>query len=235
MDDAFTDLFTNLPFARLRVRTNRLQKTNQKVNMKPVLTVMLLALCHSSTAQFVKGDKFLAGGFTNSIQNSTTGNDDDLKYRSFQVYPEMGFFLNERHAVGGGLSYSTTTSKYEYQGNFQENGHKGIGVHGFVKSYFPITEKFFFSVDGTIGYERGRSTTDTGTSESTSKSYSLSFFVSPSLVFFPSQNWAIEGGIGGLGLSHSRGLSDDSHSTSFGLNYGSFSLGFAYFFRSSAE
>jgi hypothetical protein len=203
--------------------------------MKPVLTVMLLALCHISTAQFVKGDKFISGGFTISVQNSTTGNDDDLKYGSFHVYPEMGFFLNEWVAVGGGLSYSTATTKYEYQGNFQENSNRGIGVQGFVKSYFPIAEKFFFSADGTIGYERGRSSTDTGTSESTTKSYTLSFFVSPSLVFFPSQNWAIEGGIGGLSWSHSRGLSDDSKSTSFGLNYGSFSLGFAYFFRSSAE
>lgn len=197
---------------------------------------MLLALCHLSTAQFVKGDKFISGGYSISVQNSTTGNDDDLKYRSFQFYPEMGFFLNERHAVGGGISYSSARSEYEYLGNFQKNRDRGIGVHTFVKSFFPIAEKFFFSVDGAIRYERGRSTVETtGTSENTTKSYSLSFFVSPGLVFFPSQNWAIEGGIGGLGFTHTRGLSDDSKSSSFGFNYGSFSLGFAYFFRRSAE
>ena len=196
---------------------------------------MLLALYHISTAQFVKGDKFISGGYTISVHNSTTSNDDDYKFRSFQIYPEMGFFLNERHAIGGGLSYSSTTNKYEYLGDFQKNHGRGIGVQTFVKSYFPITEKFFFSVDWTIGYEREKSKLETSTSENTSKSYNLSTFLSPSLVFFPSQNWAIEGGIGGLSWSHSRGLSDDSKSTSFGLNYGSFSLGFAYFFRSSAE
>jgi hypothetical protein len=145
----------------------------------------------------------------------------------------VGFFLNERYAVGGGLSYSSTLNEYEFGGGHQIRKTRGFGVHLFVKRYFLISEKFFFSMDGSVGYDRGRTTMETGSTESTSKSYNISMSATPSLIFFPSPNWAIEGSIGGLSLTHSRGVSDESKSTFFGLNYGSISLGFAYFFRKS--
>lgn len=200
--------------------------------MKLILTIVFLLSCCCANAQFVKGDKFIAGGFSVSVQNSSEDNFYDGKYRSFQVYPEVGFFLNERYAVGGGFSFLTTTNKSDVsQGTYQDHKVLGLGVDLFVKRYFPITEKFFFSMDGSVSYDRRRATTDYGGSESKEKSYIVGLNVSPSLIFFPSPNWAIEGSIGGFNLSHSRGLSDDSKSTSFGLDYGSFSLGFAYFFR----
>jgi hypothetical protein len=106
----------------------------------------------------------------------------------------------------------------------------------FAKRFFPLSETFFFSATGSVDYDRFRSTsTASGGYESTTKSYRIGLNVSPSLIFFPSRNWAIEGTIGGLSLSHSRGISDESKSTSFGLNYGSISLGFAYYFRSATE
>jgi hypothetical protein len=202
--------------------------------MKTALAFMLLLTCQLSSAQFVKGDKFIAGGYSMTVRNSSTGNGEDSKHRSFQIYPQLGFFLNERYAVGGGLSYSTTTNDFDYgQGATQNYKDRGFGLHAVARRYFPIADNFFFSMDATASYGRYRSTFDNGSSESTRKSYTISLDINPRLIFFPSQNWAIEGGIGGLSLSHSRGLSDDTKSTSFGLNYGSFSLGFAYFFRAN--
>jgi hypothetical protein len=204
--------------------------------MKFIPALILLLTCHLASAQFVKGDKFIAGGYSVSVQNSSTGNGDENKQRSFQVYPEVGYFLNERNAVGGGLNCYSGTSKYDYgQGDFQNYKIRRFGVYLFVKRYFSITEKFFFSIDGSVGYDRGRTTTETGSNESTSKSYNIGVTATPSLMFFPSPNWAIEGSIGSLGLTHSRGVSDKSKSTTFDLNYGSISFGFAYFFRKSTE
>ena len=123
-------------------------------------------------AQFVKGDKFIAGGYSVSVQNSSTGNGAENRHRSFQVYPEVGFFLNSRYAVGGGLTYSSGTSKFDYgQGVYQTYKNQGFGIYIFVKRYFSITEKFFFSLDGSVAYDRARSTTEISGAESTNKSY----------------------------------------------------------------
>lgn len=200
--------------------------------MKLISTIMFLLSCYYASAQFVKGDRFIAGGYSVSVQNSSEDSFYEGKHRSFQVYPEVGFLLNERYALGGGFNFLSTRNKSDLgQGSYQDHKVLGLGVYLFVKRYFPITEKFFFSMDGSVSYDRRRATTDYGGAESKEKSYSVGLNVSPSLMFFPSPNWAIEGSIGGINLNHSRGLSDDSKSTSFGLNYGSFSLGFAYFFR----
>lgn len=213
-----------------------LRDTNQNIHMKFIPAIILLLTCHLASAQFVKGDKFIAGGYSVSVQNSSNGNGGENKHRSFQVYPEVGFFLNSRYAVGGGLTYSSGTSKFDYgQGVYQTYKNQGFGLYIFVKRYFSITEKFFFSLDGSVAYDRARSTTEISGAESTNKSYIIGFNATPSLIFFPSDNWAIEGSIGSLGLSHSRGLSDESKSTKFDLNYGSISFGFAYFFRNSTE
>lgn len=204
--------------------------------MKLILVITFMITCQVAAAQFVKGDRFIAGGFLVSAHKSSTGNGEENRFLSFFVSPEVGFFLNERYAIGGGLSYSTSTRKYELaQGSYQKVKNWGLGAYFFVKRYFPISEKFFFSLDGSVGYDRGRSTTGIPYAESTNKSYSMRLDATPSLIFFPSHNWAIEGSIGSLSLVHSRGVSDESKSTTFGLNYGGISLGFAYFFRQSAE
>lgn len=204
--------------------------------MKLLSVILPLLSCHLALAQFVKGDRFIAGGYSVYVQNSSQENDEDDKNRSFQVYPEVGFFLNDKYAVGAGLNFSSSTYKYSFgQSPYQEQKNRGFGVYLFAKKYVPIADKFFFSLDGSIGYDRGRTTRDTGTSETTRKSYSIGLNVTPSLIFFPTPSWGIEGSIGGLGLTHSRGLSDEFKSTSFGLNYGNISLGFAYFFRAPAE
>lgn len=170
------------------------------------------------------------------VQNSSGGNFENNKSRSFSVYPEMGFFLNERYAVGGGLSFSSAKSRYDIpQGGYQENRTRGFGAYVFVKRYFPISEKFFFTMDGSLDYDRGKTTYGNNGFENTNKSYSIGLNATPSLIFFPSPNWAIEGSIGGLSLTHSRGISDEYKSTSFGVNYGGISLGFAYYFRNAAE
>jgi hypothetical protein len=204
--------------------------------MKFAAIITCLLACHLANAQFSKGDKFFAGGYSISLQDGSNGNGDNNKHRSFQVSPEIGFFLNENFAVGGGLTFASSKSRYEYfQGNYQEAKDRGIGVYVFVKRYFPISEKFFFSLDGSINYDRRKNTSTINGLKGSGKSYSIGLHASPSLLFFPSPNWAIEGSIGGVGLTHSRGISDETKSTSFGINYGSISFGFAYYIRRAAE
>lgn len=171
-----------------------------------------------------------------NLQKTSDGNEDDnTKHRSFLLYPEIGFFLNQYYAVGGGLNFASSGSRFEFQGGYQETKGRSFGVYMFVKRYFPISEKFFFAMDGSLAYDRGKTTSSSNGFEGTDKSYSVGLQASPSLIFFPSPKWAIEGSIGGLSLSHSRGISNESKSTSFGINCGSISFGFAYFFRKPTE
>ena len=204
--------------------------------MKLTAIITCLLACHLVNAQFSKGDKFIAGGYSIGVQNASADNGDDNKYRSFQVYPEFGYFVNQHYAVGGGLTFSTSKSRYEFaQGDYQEQKSGGFGTYLFVKRFVPISEKFYFALTGSVDYDRFRSTNAYGGYESTTKSYNIGLNVAPSLIFFPSTNWAIEGTIGSLSLNHSRGISDESKTTSFGINYGSISFGFAYFFRKATE
>jgi len=62
--------------------------------MKLTAIITCLLACHLAHAQFLKGDKFVAGGYSILVQNSSGDNFEDGKTRSFDVYPEMGFFLN---------------------------------------------------------------------------------------------------------------------------------------------
>lgn len=102
--------------------------------MKLTQAIILLLTCHVASAQFVKGDRFIAGGYSVSVQNSSTGNGEENRHRSFQVYPEVGFFLNDRYAVGGGVRYSSATSKYDYgQGDYQTHKNRGFGLYSVIR------------------------------------------------------------------------------------------------------
>jgi hypothetical protein len=110
-----------------------------------------------------------------------------------------------------------------------------FSIHTFVKRYFPISEKFYFSTEGSVGYSRGNETREYQNEEQKYKWHGVGADIYPSLIFFPSSTWGIEASIGSLTFDRTVNLSDDSKSTSVNFNHGTFSLGFAYYFRKPAE
>lgn len=204
--------------------------------MKFLLLFSFVVMTIVTHAQFAHGDKFFGGSFSVGLQKGSGSQNFQTTYNSFSLQPSIGYFLNDKYAVGGGLGYSTTYQKTTYDlSSLQRASGHSINIHAFLKRYFIISDKFFFAMTGGISYGRGIETQGSGTGESKTKNYSVGMNAYPSLIFFPSTNWAIEGSIGGLYLAHTRNLSADSKYTSFNFDYGTFSLGFAYYLRKPAE
>ena len=203
--------------------------------MKFILISAFLCMSLVANAQFAKGDKFVGGTFSFNAQSSD-GNSFETTYTACSFSPSVGYFLNDKYAVGGGIGYSYSRQKAEYDPDqFQEIIGRNLLIHAFVGRYFMISNQFFFKLTGSLSYDRGSQEQDNGTTENKTKNYSLSLYARPSLLFLPSPRWGIEAGIGNLGIQHWRSLSNEFKGTSVYLDYGSFYLGFAYYFRMPRE
>lgn len=203
--------------------------------MKYLLSVFFLLLSWKASSQFTKGDKFVSGSFSVSDQRSNLNS----TWSTFSVSPSIASFLNEKWAVGGSLSYSYGITKSTSANGFSENNHWTVGAGLLGQRFFPLSEKFYFSVSGSLNFSRGTTTSTSssqvGFSETKQDQYSLSLDVNPAFWYFPSSRWGFRAGIGGIGYSFWYDLNRDNRTTSFSLYGGNVSLGFAYFFRRSVN
>ena len=209
----------------------------RKLLQKKILLI-LLCIPAMANAQFSKGDVFLGGNVTGSFfHNSQPGNATKNSGNSISVYPNIGFFVNERFAVGAQLGLSH--SKNEYTGNtYSQNSRaNGYSVGALGRYFFPISPTFMFAISGNVYYSRSKNRTENTNVDSesnvTTKDYQTGLQVSPTFLFFPSSHWGFEASIGSLGYAHSQGLSNNSKQDNVTANYGSVYLGVAYYFRKS--
>ncbi len=201
---------------------------------------LLLFYSFTTHAQFTEGDKFIGGTFTlNNYKYTEELNlgGSAVKSTMFEVRPAVGFFFNEKVAIGGLISYNSSYQKNVANSiNEYKNTTQGYSLGFFVNRYFMISEKFYFMLGGNVSYSRGRQETESQFSESQEAKYhGINMSIKPTFIFFPSQKWGIEAGIGNLSYAYTRYLSGDGESKGFNLNYGTFSLGFAYYFTRSSE
>lgn len=201
--------------------------------MKKIFLLLLLPVC--SWAQFSKGNVFLGGSLGVNNQNGNTTSSVYSLTQNFSINPTVGFMLADNLAIGVRLGYSDYA--YYYQNTFQKSADQETLSGGlFVRRFFSISEKFLFALDGGVNY--GRSTTNYkynsnpyGYGDSSQKSYSVTAQVVPTFLYLPSNHWGIEASIGSLYFTHSYNFINEINANTFNLNYGSFSLGFAYYIR----
>jgi hypothetical protein len=189
--------------------------------------------------QFAKGQKFITGNLSFEVHDWSSefsvGNNVTSSNINFQ--PALGFFLNDKIAVGGRVGYTFYRQKNVSNANpgFETiSKSRSYSVGGFVNRYFTISEKFYFRMTCDVGYFRSFQESESAISYKM-KSHGFGINVQPSFIFFPSPAWGIEAGLGNLGYNFSRGLSDDSKGSSFDFDYGVFSLGFGYYFNRNTE
>jgi hypothetical protein len=77
---------------------------------KLTLLLIVVAVCNA-VAQPKKGDLYFGGALSYSFSKNTS---DDTKQDSYQVYPMASFYLNEKMAVGAGISFAGNSSTYAY-------------------------------------------------------------------------------------------------------------------------
>lgn len=207
------------------------------------ILLVLLCIPALAKAQFNKGDIFLGGTFSGSYSHSDHpeyGNTSSYKNsgKSISVYPSMGFFVNERFAVGPQLGLSHYTSESTSDTYVQKNRTNAYSVGVLGRYFFPISSQFLFTLSGDLYYSRSKARNENaavGGSENTrtTKSYEVGLQINPTFLFFPSPHWGFEAGIGSVGYSHSQSLSDNSKQDNISVSYGSVYLGVAYYFRKS--
>jgi hypothetical protein len=189
-------------------------------------------------AQFTKGDTYLGGTFSVGLQESTVIN-TDYKQKSFSLFPRVGFLTSEKFALGGqvGLSYTNQ----HYGSNTGDYTTKSYYAGVFGERFFALSDKFLFSLVGTLSYSRSNNSTPyfnitTGQVEvEEDKAYNIGVTVEPSFLFFPSPNWSVGVGLGSLQYAYGHSLSEDTSSNNFTLNYGSLLLVLRYYIRKNNE
>ncbi len=197
--------------------------------------LILFIFCHgilNSIAQISSGTRFLGGGVafnTQSFPEDASGYRND--YINFSISPVVGIIINGQWAFGGQLGFGYSRQEYT-DGNqaLLTSVNKGITLGAAARRFFPLTEKFYFALDGQLFFNRGYNLYSTSSSESKTQSYEISPAINPVFIFFPSERWGFEASIGSLYYGYSRSLSNDSSSSTVGFNYGTLNLGFAYYF-----
>lgn len=201
--------------------------------MKKFLFTLLLFIPVISYGQFFKGEKFIGGNLIFSTQTSNNlGNTIESKVNNFAINPSISFLLSDNFALGGQVGYSSFSQKNNsVGGNFNEYQSNGFSIGMNARRFFSISEKFMFSLNGLIDFNRGTATNSNNSVDSKTQTYQLSTIIRPNFLFFPSSKWGFEAGLGSLHYSYSRSLSTDVSRNYFHLDYGFFSLGLFYFFR----
>ncbi|SHH89947.1 Outer membrane protein beta-barrel domain-containing protein [Chryseolinea serpens] len=193
--------------------------------MKKLLWIIFL-IPLVTHAQFKKGDVYLGGTFSHYNAAGT-----------FYITPFVGYFVNPRLALGADLQLSSSRSESAIQ--YADGIHqavitsRGVVLSLNARRLYTLSDKFFFALQGEIDYQRSFIKQEVHELNSTTRYnfYGFGLVVSPRFIYFPSSRWSIEGGLGSLGCSFSRNLSNDTNTQSVGLNLGQVTLGFAYYFR----
>lgn len=123
---------------------------------------------------FSHGDMFIEG----SIQISTGGDRDFYAFN-----PKFGYFLNDKFAVGGQISFSS--DKYEST-DIKTNI---FGIGGFARYYVLELDKKRFKAYGEVGLGYGRNKVETATGSDDSNS--LTANINVGLNYFVTKNIAV--------------------------------------------
>jgi outer membrane protein len=102
------------------------------------LTALLLFLCSGVVAQIEKG-KILASGslgltFRNYKSVYDGNSSDETKNTNFSLTPRAGYFITDAIAVGAGLNFSTSSTKFD---DDDKNASTEFSFTPFVRYYLP--------------------------------------------------------------------------------------------------
>jgi hypothetical protein len=184
------------------------------------------------TASFMslKAQVFIGGGLnfntTNLKYTDNTTTEDGDKTISFNFYPKVGYFLNDKFAIGLGFgigSTKTTTPKTDYEDE-RVVKTKNWSVSPFARYYFTKINNFSVFGEGTLGFGGGSSSTKTGTTTNDGPKYfSVNINIAPAVSYNFSDNFSIETSLGGIGYSsqkatYDKGTETEYSGTSAGIN-----------------
>jgi outer membrane protein len=188
---------------------------------------VLLAMIAAGTlhAQTTSGTMMLGGNFnlySTSYQGSNT------KSNGVTFAPSFGYFLKDNFAIGASLSISNNSSG----AGTTKDVNNAFGFGPFARFYkFTSNENFAFFAQAGLNFSAGKSDPAIG---ATTKTSSISLYVSPGFSYFFNKHWAGEFSISGLTFqSYDPDTSVDNNKSTtvqFGISSLSSSIGVRYYF-----
>jgi outer membrane protein len=172
-----------------------------------------------SNGGFSKGDVFVTGAFT---FGSTNDKDSDVKTNSFEIAPQVGYFLTENIAIGGKLGFASM--KEETSGVDTED-MSGLTLGAFGRYYFTPANQFSLFANLGLDYSSMKDKL------ADAKLNGFQAGLGAGMNYFVSSNFSIEAGVAVLGFSSEKsdatgakgtssfGFGGDWRAVTFGVNY----------------
>lgn len=194
---------------------------------KTFLLTALVMLCFSLMAQ-PKPNSFFAGGSIRFYSEKDKSNDGGTTTENYNrtilnFYPEAGYFLSDKFAVGAEIGLRTQTANYPHSTYNTKQTQNEFSFTPFARYYF-INQKFGLFCEGSMGIALGKNKSFYTTSPTfESKTTNFSLGVSPGIYYSVTDHLMLESTIGWVGFSSEKyKYSDNSTDT-----YNDFSLDFS--------
>ena len=172
-----------------------------------------------SNGGFSKGDVFVTGALT--LGSEKTG---DVKSSSFEIAPQVGYFLTENIAIGGKLGYKSDKAE-NAGGDTQDDA--GFTVGAFGRYYFTPANQFSLFAQLGLDYSSMEDKL------ADAKYNVIDAGLGAGLNYFVSPNFSIEAGVAVLGYNTNDNGGDGADATnkfSFGGDWRAVTFGVNYKF-----
>jgi len=202
---------------------------------KLILLVAAVAGLGSLNAQSIgKGAIQLGGtvGFNSTTDKPAQGSNNEETWTDFNVTPRAAYFITDDISVGLGIGFASST--YKADPNANERTTTGLSFTPNVSYYKMFNDQFGLFGSLGIGYTMGSTETKNVANSKTSNT-GLNVGVTPGIIFFPADKWAIHAqltnGLGYSSTSYKANDTDINTVSSFGLNLGlsNVAFGVSYF------
>jgi hypothetical protein len=172
----------------------------------------------SSQLGFKKGDIFVTGTF-GYVSKSNGGTSEG----TFAIKPGVGYFINDKLAVGGTIGFQNTSTKPSGGGSSASTSEFGIGL--MARYYTTPASQFSLFAEG--GFEFTSQSADGGGGGT---GFGLS--AKPGINYFVSPHFSLEATVGEIGFSSSKakGATESNNDFNFGFNFREIMLGLNYKF-----
>ena len=173
-----------------------------------------------SNGGFSKGDVFVTGAFTFA---STNDKDNEEKTNSFEIAPQVGYFLTENIAIGGKVGFGSY--KMEDAG-VDTADMSGLMLGAFGRYYFTPANQFSLFANLGFDYSSMKNNLPAG-----GKVNGFDAGLGAGMNYFVSSNFSIEAGVAVLGFSSEKSdatgakgstgfnFGGDWRAVTFGVNY----------------
>ena len=198
-----------------------------------LLCLTVFSISFLSYAQPQKG-LYELGGSVNFSYSKSSKNWYYLSLNS-SISPEFGRFITDNLVLGGVMGYSFDYYKDPNSNPTSTIYEHGIGLGAYVTRYFGISDKFYFTITGSLYPKFGTQIKELGSVKSNTNDLSFTLSAYPGLSYFINSKLAVYCSVGNLYYTGDYFFNSKSMSNAAGLSLSgsSIKLGVKYYFGGS--